>query len=201
LVRAWTSDGSGGFDKTELRRVEEAGGLAPKGYIPVMEIGDEVIRESSVCVERVAQLSTEVGGASSLLPESPAVANELVQMCNALPKQPTSRALDALLVQANSCLASSSCLAGERFSIADACLLPFLQRVEDAFPADAEHLRAYMSRAHRLPAFSKTVAASACPKPTPPHPSCEARGGTLPAVRSRPRLSLPLILGRMRAAN
>ena len=31
-------------------QVEAAGGLSPKGYIPVMQIDDEVVRESSVLV-------------------------------------------------------------------------------------------------------------------------------------------------------
>ena len=51
-------------------------------------------------------------------------------------------------------------LAGDTFSIADANLLPFLQRVEPDFPSDAKHARAYMDRARKLPAFSKTVMSS-----------------------------------------
>ena len=39
--------------------VEAAGGLRPKGYIPVLAVGDQVLRESSDCVDRVAALSTE----------------------------------------------------------------------------------------------------------------------------------------------
>ena len=63
--------GSGGFDKSALKKVEVAGGLSAKGYIPVMSIGDEVIRESSVLVERVAKLSASTKGATSLVPEQP----------------------------------------------------------------------------------------------------------------------------------
>jgi len=51
-------------------------------------------------------------------------------------------------------------LAGSTFSIADACLLPFLQRVEDDIPDDAKNLRAYMQRVHSFPAFAKTVVSS-----------------------------------------
>merc|ERR1719491_1144428 len=55
--------GQGGFDKSALKKVEANGGLSPKGYIPVMSIDTEVIRESSVLVERVASLSSEIPGA------------------------------------------------------------------------------------------------------------------------------------------
>ena len=146
--------GSGGFDKTQLKKIEQAGGLTPKGYIPVMRLGDEVIRESSVCVERVAQLS------ETLTPEDKKRADELISLCNTLPKSSSSRQLDHLLMTANAACAKSAYLAGDRFSIADACLLPFLQRVEDDFPSSVEHLRSYMARAHKLDAFSKTVMAS-----------------------------------------
>ena len=152
--------GSGGFDKNALKKIEAAGGLQPKGYIPVMLMGDTVIRESSVCVERVAELSTQQAGATSLAPEMVEQAQLLIAACNALPKQTSSRELDALLKKCDAACANSAFLAGERFSIADACLLPFLQRVEDGIPRDATHLRAYMDRAHVLPAFSKTVVSS-----------------------------------------
>ena len=154
--------GTGGFDKAELKRVELAGGLVPpKGYIPVLAIGDEVLRESSVCVERVALLSEEASaqlrGATSLVPERQQLANELVELCNALPTSSSSRQLDELLRRADAACSASTFLAGERFSVADACLLPFLQRVEEDIPDSLRHLREYMARAHKLPAFSKTV--------------------------------------------
>ena len=49
--------GSGGFDKRSLKQVEERGGLLPpKGYIPVLAIGDDLFRESDHCVRhRVAE--------------------------------------------------------------------------------------------------------------------------------------------------
>ena len=43
--------GSGGFEKRALKQVEERGGLLPpKGYIPVLAIGDDLFRESDHCV-------------------------------------------------------------------------------------------------------------------------------------------------------
>ena len=152
--------GSGGFDKSQLKKVEEAGGLSPKGYIPVLRIDNEVIRESSVLVERIADLSEEISGAISLTPENAETAQALVQLCNTLPKCERSRELDVLMHKANEAVAASGgegFLAGMTFSTADACLLPFLQRVEDTIPSDAKHLRAYMERAHKQTAFAKTV--------------------------------------------
>mmetsp|Transcript_36785 Transcript_36785/g.73311 ORF Transcript_36785/g.73311 Transcript_36785/m.73311 type:complete len:202 (-) Transcript_36785:174-779(-) len=147
--------GSGGFDKSQLKKVETAGGLPPKGYIPVMQIGDEVVRESSVLVRRVAEMAAPV-----LEPEEQQVADELISLCNALPTKTRSNELDELIFKANGACAQRCFLAGDRFSVADACLLPFLQRVEDQIPADANNLRAYMARAHKQPAFAKTVVSS-----------------------------------------
>ena len=149
--------GSHGFDKAALRKVESAGGLSPKGYIPVMEIDDEVCRESSVLVRRVAALSQEVPGAVSLVPQNDVIAKELIAKCNALPKSTRSAELDALMARCDAACAEAPFLAGATFSVADACLLPFLQRVEEDIPHDAAHLRAYMKRVRSLPAFSKTV--------------------------------------------
>lgn len=181
-----SADGSGGFDKSQLKKVEQSGGLSPKGYIPVMKIGDEVIRESSVLVQRVAELSATTPGATSLMPEKPSVADgklggpnapglprslsrmfeslsraELIAACNTLPKSSRSKQLDALLKRVDAEASGSSFLAGERFSVADACLLPFLQRVKsEGLPSDTPHLRAYYDRCASLPAFSKTVVSS-----------------------------------------
>mmetsp|Transcript_66956 Transcript_66956/g.119020 ORF Transcript_66956/g.119020 Transcript_66956/m.119020 type:complete len:260 (+) Transcript_66956:31-810(+) len=152
--------GSGGFDKSELKKVESSGGLKPKGYIPVMSIDDEVIRESSVLVDRVAELSAEVSGATSLLPEKPDVARELIRMCNSLPTSTSSFELSALLKKADKLLGESTFLAGETFSVADACLLPFFQRIEENFPGGATNLQSYMDRMKQQPAFSKTVVSS-----------------------------------------
>merc|ERR1712107_765290 len=102
-------------------------------------------------------LSAEVKGAATLLPEQQEVANELVSLCNALPKSPRSRQLDELIRKADTACSKTTYLAGENFSVADACLLPFLQRVEDDIPSSATHLRSYMTRVHELPAFSRTI--------------------------------------------
>ena len=142
--------------------VEKAGGLSAKGYIPVMKIDDEVIRESSLLVQRVAEMSSSVKGATSLQPELPELSDELIELCNELPKQARSRQLDDLCKRADAAIASSGAfLAGETFSVADACLLPFLQRVEsEGLPNNTPHLREYYDRCTELPAFSKTIVSS-----------------------------------------
>ena len=126
-----------------------------------MRIGSEVIRESSVCVEREATLSSSLQGVHSLTPEQPALADELVAACNALPKSSSSVQLDEMLRRADSALSEHAFLAGEQFSIADACLLPFIQRVEsEGLPSGTSHLSAYYDRCMKLPAFSRTVVSS-----------------------------------------
>ena len=147
--------GRGGFDKVALKHVETSGGLSAKGYIPVMAVGDEVIRESSVCVQRVADLA-----GAALQPDDPELAKTLIALCNALPKQTSSREIDALLRKCDDAVSTRAFLAGATLSVADVNLLPFLQRVEDDIPADATHLRGYMARARATPAFSKTVVPS-----------------------------------------
>ena len=147
--------GRGGFDKAALKQVEKSGGLSAKGYIPVMAIGDEVIRESSVCVQRVADLA-----GAALRPDDAELAATLIKLCNALPKQTSSREIDALLRKCDEAVSTRAFLAGATLSVADVNLLPFLQRVEDDIPADATHLRGYMARARATPAFSKTVVPS-----------------------------------------
>ena len=42
--------GSKGFTKKDLKAVETQAGLSPKGYIPVLSIDDETLRESTACV-------------------------------------------------------------------------------------------------------------------------------------------------------
>ena len=147
--------GRGGFDKAALKQVETSGGLSAKGYIPVMAIGDEVIRESSVCVQRVADLA-----GAALRPDDAELAATLIALCNALPKQTSSREIDELLRKCDEAVSTRAFLAGATLSVADVNLLPFLQRVEDDIPADATHLRGYMARARATPAFSKTVVPS-----------------------------------------
>ena len=121
--------GSGGFDKSALKKIETAGGLSPKGYIPVIKIGSEVIRESSVCVERVAALSNEVSGAVSLTPELPQIANELIALCNGplardgkacvQSGRDGSPALTDCLRRIDAACEASNYLAGSSFSTAD----------------------------------------------------------------------------------
>jgi hypothetical protein len=71
--------------------------IATSPKIKLYTIDDEVIRESSVLVERVAALSGEVTSATSLLPEQPAQADELIAMCNGLPKTDRSKQLDEMI--------------------------------------------------------------------------------------------------------
>ena len=144
--------GRGGFDKAALKKVETAGGLSAKGYIPVMAVGDDVIRESSVCVQRVADLA-----GAALQPDDAELAKTLIALCNALPKQTSSREIDALLRKCDDAVSTRAFLAGATLSVADVNLLPFLQRVEDDIPADATHLQGYMKRARANTAFSRTV--------------------------------------------
>ena len=49
--------GSKGFTKKDLKAVETQAGLSPKGYIPVLSIDDETLRESTKCVERIGALA------------------------------------------------------------------------------------------------------------------------------------------------
>ena len=51
--------GSKGFTKKDLKAVEAAAGLAPKGYIPVLSVDDETLRESTKCVERIGALAPD----------------------------------------------------------------------------------------------------------------------------------------------
>ena len=59
-------------------------------------------------------------------------------------------------------LAATAYVAGDAFSTADACLLPFLWRIDDSLelPAEFGHLRAYVARACAEPAFAATVVPS-----------------------------------------
>ena len=51
--------GSKGFTKKDLKAVEMQAGLSPKGYIPVLSVDDETLRESTACVERIGALTPE----------------------------------------------------------------------------------------------------------------------------------------------
>lgn len=130
--------GSGGFDKRALKQVEEKGGLAPpKGYIPVLSIDDVLFRESDHCVKRVESLP-----GPSLEPQDAKRAEELIALCNGELSRAgravvqsggvSSAALDACLRQVDAACAESEFLGGDTFSTVDACLLPFLWRIEQA---------------------------------------------------------------------
>ena len=100
------------------------------------------------------------GAGAALRPDDAELAATLIKLCNALPKQTSSREIDALLRKCDEAVSTRAFLAGATLSVADVNLLPFLQRVEDDIPADATHLRGYMARARATPAFSKTVVPS-----------------------------------------
>ena len=160
--------GSGGFDKRALKQVEERGGLLPpKGYIPVLAVGHDVFRESDLCVEQVAALPGE-----NLTPQDAERAAKLIALCNG-PLNTEGRsvvqsggrrsaALDGLLREVSAACEESTFLAGDSFSTADACLLPFLWRIEKelSIPEDCQPLRDYIERAKKLPCFAKTVVGS-----------------------------------------
>ena len=100
----------------------------------------------------------------SLEPQDAKRADELIALCNgALNREgracvssgkSSSPALDACLRKVDDACGGSAFVAGETFSTADACLLPFLWRIEKelAIPADCKHLRAYLERARALSA-------------------------------------------------
>ena len=158
--------GSGGFDKGKLRAVESAGGLAPKGYIPVLQVGDEVVRESSECVRRIAAL------APALAPDDEAAADRMMALCDGKLADEgrsvvgsggtRSPGLDACLGEIDAALATTTYVAGDTFSTADACLLPFLWRIDDSLelPPQFAHLRRYVTSACAEPAFRATVVSS-----------------------------------------
>ena len=69
--------GSKGFTKKDLKAVETQAGLSPKGYIPVLSIDDETLRESTACVERIGALAPE-----KLAPSDAAAAAWAVAHCD-----------------------------------------------------------------------------------------------------------------------
>jgi len=160
--------GSGGFDKRALKQVEEKGGLTPpKGYIPVLSIDDGTFRESDHCVKMVEALP-----GPSLEPQDAKRAEELITLCNGELNRAgravvqsgasSSAELDACLRQVDAACADSEFLGGDAFSTVDACLLPFLWRIETELtvPKDCANLRKYLARAKDLPCFAKTIVGS-----------------------------------------
>ena len=156
--------GSKGFTKKDLKAVETAAGLAPKGYIPVLSIDDETLRESTACVERVGALAPE-----KLAPGDAAAAAWAVAHCDGpitrsgkdavFSGQSSTPQLERALRDLDAKLEGRDYIAGD-FSTADCVLLPFLFRIrkELDIPADASRLRAYLDRAFAHPSFRRTVA-------------------------------------------
>ena len=156
--------GSKGFTKKDLKAVEAAAGLAPKGYIPVLSIDDETLRESTACVERVGALAPE-----KLAPGDAAAAAWAVAHCDGpitragkdavFSGQASTPELERALREIDAKLEGRDYIAGD-FSTADCVLLPFLFRIrkELEIPADASRLRGYLDRAFAHPSFRRTVA-------------------------------------------
>lgn len=144
--------------------------------MPVLKIGDgesgsaELVRESSECVARIAAL--DCGSGASLAPEDDALAAKMIALGNGLladagkavvlSGQTRSRQLDACLRELDAQLRQTACLAGARFSTADAVLLPFLWRIRDSLelPSDLAALRECVDRQCAQPYFAKTVVQS-----------------------------------------
>jgi len=155
----------GGFGKAELKAVEAGGGLAPKGYVPVLAIGGAVVRESSACVRAIA-----AAAAPALAPGDAAAADAMIALCDgALAAEgracvdagrKRSPGLDRCLAEIDGRLAATPFVAGSSFSTADAVLLPFLWRIRERLeiPAACGRLGVYLDRECAAPTFARTVA-------------------------------------------
>ena len=156
--------GSKGFTKKDLKAVETQAGLSPKGYIPVLSIDDETLRESTACVERIGALAPE-----KLAPSDADAAAWAVAHCDGpitragkdavFSGQASTRELERALRDLDAKLEGRDYIAGD-FSTADCVLLPFLFRIrkELEIPADASRLLGYLDRAFAHPSFRRTVA-------------------------------------------
>ena len=156
--------GSKGFTKKDLKAVEAAAGLAPKGYIPVLSIDDETLRESTKCVERIGALAP-----AKLAPTDTDAAAWAVAHCDGpitrsgkdavFSGQASTPQLERALRDLDAKLEGRDYIAGD-FSTADCVLLPFLFRIrkELEIPTDASRLRGYLDRAFAHPSFRRTVA-------------------------------------------
>ncbi|KAJ8600669.1 hypothetical protein CTAYLR_007437 [Chrysophaeum taylorii] len=155
--------GSGGFTKAQLQQVEARSGLEPKGYVPVLRVASDVVRESSMCVRRVAREF------EALEPGDAAAADRLIELCDgklstegrrAVEKgQRRSAGLDECLREVDEALEGRPYLAGQTFSTADACLVPFLFRVDQGLeiPAEYDRLREYLTRVLAEPHVKRTM--------------------------------------------
>ena len=157
--------GSKGFTKKDLKAVETQAGLSPKGYIPVLSIDEETLRESTKCVERIGALAPE-----KLAPGDTDAAAWAVAHCDGpitragkdavFSGQASTPELERALRDLDAKLEGRDYIAGDAFSTADCVLLPFLYRIrkELEIPADASRLRGYLDRAFAHPSFRRTVA-------------------------------------------
>lgn len=156
--------GSNGFTKKDLKAVEAKAGLSPKGYIPVLALDDETIRESTACVERIGALAPE-----KLAPSDAAAAAWAVAYCDGpitragkgavFSGQASTPELERALRDLDARL-THDFVAGDTLSTADCVLLPFLFRIrkELEIPADTSRLRGYLDRGLSHPSFRSTVA-------------------------------------------
>ena len=156
--------GSKGFTKKDLKAVETQAGLSPKGYIPVLTLDDETMRESTACVERVGALAPE-----KLAPTDTEAAAWATAHCDGpitragkdavFSGQASTPQLERALRDLDAKLEGRDYIAGD-FSTADCVLLPFLFRIrkELEIPADASRLQGYLDRAFAHPSFRRTVA-------------------------------------------
>ena len=129
----------------------------------------EVIRESSVCVKRVVELlgKREGGQVPLLHPSSfPEFEEKIIDFCDDLPSGSLfSHELTSFLEILEGWLGRHEWVGGERFGAGDACVLPFLQRVEERIFGEEgrekgeglENVRGYMKRMRGLDCFQKTI--------------------------------------------
>ena len=157
--------GASGFTKARLKSVEASHFSDPKGYVPVLEVGDELVRESISIVDRAADLDDR------LKPKDEEAAATAIALCETLARE--GRALvqnGGSRAKVRDCLATldasleaSDYLAGPSLSTADAILFPFLWRIDQTYgdlTGDFKHLSAYLQRMTSLPSVKNTLTTS-----------------------------------------
>lgn len=155
--------GSSGFTKDRLKLVESAAGLEPKGYVPLLQLDSTLIRESIDCVLALAerfpilQPQREIDGLIALC-DGP-LASEGRRLVES--GQRRSALFDQCLRSLDDALQTGDpFLAGDTFSVADCCLLPFLLRIHQgplAIPTDYRHLQSYIERLQKDPKIASTM--------------------------------------------
>lgn len=155
--------GSSGFTKKGLKQLESEAGLEPKGYVPVLQLESTLIRESRDCVLALAEHFP------ILQPQR--AADALIALCDGplahegrrlVESGSRSSALfdDCLRSLDDALQTGDSFLAGDTFSVADCCLLPFLLRIHQGpldIPADYRRLRSYIVRLQNDPNVATTM--------------------------------------------